>query len=298
MSRIRNVGGKIIKTTGGNHKIYSEGNIVQNALGSITEIGEEKGVNFLQPERAPEPPKPKKKLYLLFFVDEDHKGKKMLAEAAQTRLQNIKRKPWYDDNMHKAFCIPIQSIDEIITQVTAIINNHGGKEMVLVQEIGVFSHAGGDGPISYEKEVVDCPADPNWKHQMAMCGWEKVDAPWSTENPICVFYGCNTGNTSPLRNNFALNISNLSNFENVEIWGQSTFSFPSLFPHRRKTTVDRSIPPDGYGWAGPTYMVGGNPNEGASALLLPLGTTVTPFNVYKNGTHVKSTDQGAFNSHF
>ena len=44
MTRIRNVGGTITKTTVGNHNIYSEGNIVQNAGGIITETGEEKGV--------------------------------------------------------------------------------------------------------------------------------------------------------------------------------------------------------------------------------------------------------------
>jgi hypothetical protein len=49
MTRIRNVGGKIVKTTGGNHKIYSEGNIVQNAGGSIIETGKD-GVSFGTPE--------------------------------------------------------------------------------------------------------------------------------------------------------------------------------------------------------------------------------------------------------
>jgi hypothetical protein len=52
MTRIRNVGGKIVKTTGGNHKIYSEGNIVQNAGGSIIETGKE-GVSFGKPKKAP-----------------------------------------------------------------------------------------------------------------------------------------------------------------------------------------------------------------------------------------------------
>ncbi|WP_395075243.1 hypothetical protein [Flavobacterium sp.] len=53
MSRIRYAGGTITKTTGGDHKIYSEGNIVQNAGGAITETGKEKGVSFGKPEHAP-----------------------------------------------------------------------------------------------------------------------------------------------------------------------------------------------------------------------------------------------------
>ncbi|WP_310556317.1 hypothetical protein [Flavobacterium sp.] len=51
MTRIRNVGGTITKTTGGDHNIYSQGNIVQNAGGTISEIGKEKGVSFGEPEK-------------------------------------------------------------------------------------------------------------------------------------------------------------------------------------------------------------------------------------------------------
>ena len=50
MSRTRNVGGMIIKTTGGDHKIYSEGNIVQNAGNTIIETGKDKGVSYGKPE--------------------------------------------------------------------------------------------------------------------------------------------------------------------------------------------------------------------------------------------------------
>ena len=57
MTRIRIVGGKIIKTTKGNHNIYSEGSIVQNAGGTISEIGEEKGVSFGKTKKAPKPEK-------------------------------------------------------------------------------------------------------------------------------------------------------------------------------------------------------------------------------------------------
>ena len=53
MTRIRNVAGTITKTTVGNHNIYSEGNIVQNAGGTITETGDEKGVSFGKPKNAP-----------------------------------------------------------------------------------------------------------------------------------------------------------------------------------------------------------------------------------------------------
>lgn len=57
MTRIRNVSGKIIKTTKGNHNIFSEGSIVHNAGGTISETGIEKGISFGEPESAPKPEK-------------------------------------------------------------------------------------------------------------------------------------------------------------------------------------------------------------------------------------------------
>ncbi|ENA1795670.1 hypothetical protein ABF176_002517 [Flavobacterium psychrophilum] len=53
MSRTRIVGGKIIKTTGGNHSMYSKGNIVFTAGGTITETGVENGIVFGTPQKPP-----------------------------------------------------------------------------------------------------------------------------------------------------------------------------------------------------------------------------------------------------
>jgi hypothetical protein len=52
MSRIRIVSGTITKTTGGNHDIYSDGNIVYNAGKTITETSD-KGIIYGKPENAP-----------------------------------------------------------------------------------------------------------------------------------------------------------------------------------------------------------------------------------------------------
>lgn len=53
MSRIRIAEGKIIKTTGGAHHMYSEGNIVFNSGKTITEVGEENGITYDEPKDAP-----------------------------------------------------------------------------------------------------------------------------------------------------------------------------------------------------------------------------------------------------
>lgn len=52
MSRIRIVGGKLTKTTGGDHNMYSEENIVFNAAGAITETSDG-GISFGEPKKAP-----------------------------------------------------------------------------------------------------------------------------------------------------------------------------------------------------------------------------------------------------
>ncbi|WP_435525427.1 hypothetical protein [Chryseobacterium indoltheticum] len=66
--------------------------------------------------------------------------------------------------------------------------------------------------------------------------WEKIEVLWSPSGKF-VFYGCNTGNNGGVFNNFVENISKLSNFKDIEIWGQSTSSFPSFYPDYRVTTI-------------------------------------------------------------
>ncbi|WP_271784931.1 hypothetical protein [Aquimarina algiphila] len=244
-------------------------------------------------------------LLLIFYIDEDHKGNTLMAEVAQTRLKNIKNSDWYDSNIHKVHCPPIQSIDEIIKIVPKYYKKYGGKEKVVVKEIGVVSHSGGDGPISYETEIKICPIK-DWPHQMDMCGWEQIELTWAKEDPICVFYGCNSGRKN---NGFAMRISKLSNFRDVEVWGQSTSSFPSFYPDYRVTSLARSM---GTGWdiRGHSYLVGGDGGKGWDATSYkPNKDTLdeetlkkdfpkaNPMNCYKNGTHVRETHQGYFNDH-
>jgi len=262
-------------------------------------------------------------LYLLFYVAEDYEGKNMLTEAAQTRFFNIRKKHCYNGITNKALCIPIQSIDEVVTQIPKIIEKHSedGDKKVLVQEIGFFSHSGwDDGPVSYNTPIIICsiiPSKPN-KHpiQMDMCGWEQIKVEWARDAK-CVFYGCNTGN--PKSKNFAQNILNLPNFKNVEIWGQPNYSYPSLYPDYRVTNIERIIDDESSGHIGENiYMVADN---ASSSLKRPYNmwqisrfglyqddlkqeqlenggyTKALPMNCYKNGKFIKASHQGVFNDH-
>lgn len=244
-------------------------------------------------------------LLLICYINEGHKGNTLMAEVAQTRLKNIKKSSWYDSSIHKVHCPPIQSIDEIIEIVPKYYKKYGGKGKVVIKEIGVVSHAGDDGPISYESEIQICPLK-GWAHQMEECGWEQIDLLWVGKGAICVFYGCNTGHKP---NGFAQRISKLSNFKDVEVWGQSTSSFPSFYPDYRVTSLARSM---GTGWdlRGNSYLVGGNGGQGWEAtsyksnkntleedILKEDFPKANPMNCFKNGTHVRETHQGYFNDH-
>lgn len=55
MTRVRNVQGKIVETTGGNDVSYAQENIEFNAVKQINFIGEDKGISFNKPKSPPDP---------------------------------------------------------------------------------------------------------------------------------------------------------------------------------------------------------------------------------------------------
>jgi len=235
-----------------------------------------------------------KLIYLLFYVTKNKRGDDFFAEAAQTRLNNIKASKGYNSEVHKVHCPPIQDMGEIIKIVAGYIAKYGGKEAAFCKEVGVFSHAASQGPIGSQPTTVD----PEDMYQMALSGWGKIEFNWWKDQPLFTAYGCNSANESfGESKSFAKNLSNLSNLSNVEVWGQSTSSFPSFLPDYRKTTLARH---NDHGWdVGPTYQVGGNAKEGRKAIGLSLDPypQATPMNCYKNGAKVHSSHQGYYNDH-
>ncbi len=240
----------------------------------------------------------KKQLFLLYYVTGNDHGDEMFAEAAQTRLQNIKNTNGFNDLYHKVHCIPIQDISEIITITQTYLNKYGGSLMAYCKEIGIWSHSGyNDGPFGSKPTTPsNCPKDTL---HMDMCGWEKISFNWYTDSKL-VIYGCNSGRDDSL---FANRLSLLPNFKNIEVWGQSDSSYPSKFPDYRRTslarTIDENISIGGFE-IGYTYMVAGNYGEGKKSQTLNLlddFPKANPMNCYKNGIKVRSTHQGYFNDH-
>ena len=245
-------------------------------------------------------------LFLLFWVDEWDSGTKMFSESAQTRLKNIKKSSWYKSSIHKVHCPPIQALQEIQVIINNYIKKYGGKSKVRTREVSIFSHSGTDGPITY-----DTPNDPplnDKKKQMHIDGWSSIDFNWATYKGVtttrCVFFGCRSALKT---NSFAKRISALPNYSTVEVIGQSTSSFPSVFPDYRVTTGARSIPIfGGAGWdIANTYMVGSLGGKGLDSITwqgvekpnLKDFPKAEVMRFYKNNTITNNSHQGIFNDH-
>jgi hypothetical protein len=184
----------------------------------------------------------------------------------------------FDENIHKVHCPPLHTFSEIQMIINNWIDKYGGRDKVALKEVCFFSHSGWDGPIIYSdlKNV-----------QLPLQEWGNLNFNWHKVDTRCTFFGCNSANEP----SFAENISQLPNFLDVEVGGQSTSSFPSFSPSRRKTSVARSYD---LAWdAGDTYMVGSKPNKGKQALLI--GVPVEPMKFYKNGVFLYEKDQSFFN---
>lgn len=246
-------------------------------------------------------------LFLLFWIDEPDSGRKMFSEAAQTRLNNIKKESWYKEHLHKVHCPPIQTLQEIQVIINNYIQKYGGRKRVKTREIGIFSHSGTDGPITYDTPNYP-PLDNDSTKQMHINGWASIDFNWAKHkgdtDSRCVFYGCRSATKN---NSFAKRISSLSNYSGVEVVGQSESSFPSVFPDYRVTTGARSIPiMSGFGWdIANTYMVGSDRGKGMDSVTMQ-GTKnpklsdfpkAKAMNFYRSGSVTKSSHQGIFNDH-
>jgi RHS repeat-associated protein len=124
------------------------------------------------------------------------------------------------------------------------------------KEFGVWSHAGTDGPVgTVETSKNKLSALEN--KQMSLDGWGSINFNWA-KNAKAYFYGCNTGvDPSGDKQAFNTEISQLGNFKNVSVYGQTTYSYPSMYSNSRRPSSNQL---NGvFGKEGePTYLVGGN----------------------------------------
>ncbi len=225
-------------------------------------------------------------VYMLFYTTND----KMFKAAAETRRQEIESMKSFNPEKDKVVMMGFKDVGQLESLTKWAVDTYSA-DYGQTAEAGIWSHAGWDGPIG------DIPTSgkyvlSNW--QMSIEGWSNIDFNWASEGANMSFYGCNTGNDiykNEWIGAFARQISNLTNFEGVDVWGQQTSSFPSSSPYIRATNLARTI---GYGFGiGSTYMVGGNPDQGWRSHWFVPGTypRANPMNIYKNGQFSHSAFQ-------
>ncbi|WP_322032258.1 hypothetical protein [Paraburkholderia sp. J76] len=259
---------------------------------------------------------PIKLLFLLFWVKGKFGGY-LYSEGAKTRMHNIKSSSWYNESLHEVHCPDIEDISEILDVVPRYIAKFGGASNVRLQEVSCHSHAGGDGPIGSVNPTKYGFGTPGEFGQMTLDGWNSIDFNWSLNDPRFIIYGCDSALEAPpvdhpqqeKYKNFAATLSKMKNFENVEVWGQSTKSAPSLLPDYRITTAARDMHT---GWfVGPTYQIAAGMGGGLKATsfgryadhsedqeyIKKHFDPAKPMYCYKNGEKIISIHQGYFNDH-
>jgi RHS repeat-associated protein len=150
------------------------------------------------------------------------------------------------------------------------------------REFGIWSHAGWDGPIGSLPTSQDQLNNGSGKYQLSFEGWSNINFNWA-ENGSCSagFYGCNTGNDNYAGGakgaSFTTRLSGQSNFKNVDVIGQSSSSYPSIYSDYRETTSDMR---NGNFSRQSTYMVAAPP---LGTLGSWQSTPANPIRVSRNG---------------
>lgn len=143
-------------------------------------------------------------------------------------------------------------ISDIVSNIVSTYSEQYGA----TAEFGLWSHSGLDGPIG----TVPTSNNPLETIQMNMQGWGNIDFNWEN-NASAYFYGCRSGVSSNGYSSFTTDLSALQNFHNVNVYGQSSYSYPSIYTNRRETNLNMIQGTFSY----PTYMVGGYKGDGARA---------------------------------
>ncbi|HQF37446.1 MAG TPA: hypothetical protein PLL26_07475 [Candidatus Dojkabacteria bacterium] len=241
-------------------------------------------------------------IYILFATSGNHRGDAMMSAARDTRQRNIENSMFFDPAKDKVVVLQVQDMAQIKTMVEQTVTTYSAQ-YGQTREVCVFSHGAWHGPtgtVLASEDAVKNEDGSNGK-QMTPEGWAKIDFNWVSSGASFTMYGCNTGNDikeGSWVGSFTRTLSKLSNFDNVQVSGQSTSAFPSFYPNIRETNVARSYySPIGF-LSGDTYMVGGNKGDGSSSMWFTPSSAplANPMNIYKEGEKVGSGNQSTTKS--
>jgi len=223
---------------------------------------------------------------MLFYADEGS-GSNSFQAAAETRREEIEASPDFDKNKDIVYIAGFSDISDVCDMVKSCVNQNSEK-YGKTQEVGIWSHSGSEDGSRGHDIVKKYPVAGDRPRQMTLEGWNSINYNWSENDAKMLVYGCNSGNEDK-GFSFARRVSELDNMNDVSVWGQSTYGYPSSSPYYRKTTMSRSM---GL-YIGPTYYVGSEKGKGYVSMwfLLSSYPNAKQMNVYRNGRKIKSAYQ-------
>jgi RHS repeat-associated protein len=185
-------------------------------------------------------------VYLFYYVKSDKKeDNSMFMNAALTRALDAFSTMKEGDIYRISAIEDLGSLKDVVeNDVKELSPKHGAT-----REFGIWSHAGLDGPIGSKAASKDAlynagDAKPGGgtydktSSQLSLSGWSKINFNWAKDGETTAgFYGCNTGKdpTGGDRASFVTSISSASNFKDVNVWGQTSSSYPSMYTNVRQT---------------------------------------------------------------
>ena len=189
-------------------------------------------------------------VYLYYYVKSDNEeDNSMFMNAALTRAKEMLSNMKEGDISKVSFIEDLGTLESSVEKdVKELSPKFGGT-----REVGIFSHAGLDGPIGskptsknalYNKGDLglDGRAVPQNSTQLSINGWSKIDFNFINDGKSKAgFFGCNTGRDPDgdgPRQSFTTTLSSLANFKNVKVGGQSSSSYPSMFTNVRQTNSE------------------------------------------------------------
>jgi hypothetical protein len=229
----------------------------------------------------------------MYTTGNDH-GDRMFKAAAETRKKNIEEGKGFDPAKDIVLMLEVTDLGKVKDMVEGAIGDYS-EQYGETQEVGMWSHAGADGPIGTEATSQNALEGT----QMTLEGWGDINFNWKNNGngASLSFYGCNTGNKDwgGTGSSFATNVSGLDNNENVNVSGQTSYSYPSFYTNKRVTSTARNANLWG-AWSpsGETYMVGGNQGQGYQSTAPSIKDNypaANPMQVNKNGAIMKAIYQ-------
>ena len=167
--------------------------------------------------------KSKGNIYILLYTKGNSEGDEMFKAAALTRKRDIEKSNYFNPEKDTIY---IEGIKDMAS-IAGIVKKNTSQNQT--KEFSIWSHGGIDGPtgsIATSVNAID-------KNQMSLEGWKLINFNWynNGDGAVARFFGCRTGLEKG--KSFARNISNLDNFKNVIVSGQTKSAFPSQYTNYR-----------------------------------------------------------------